>query len=401
MQVETIIIYLICYFTLLFVIFFLINLFTRKEPKLKKIKEYPKVSIIIPAYNEEENIGIALDSLLKVNYPKDKLEIIVIDDGSTDNTYKIAKSFNKVKVFKKERGGKAKAVNFGVKRASGDLIMVLDADCVLPKNSLELMARYFNDKQTMAVVPSLKVFKAKNWLERVQQIEYVLSSFFRKILWSMSAMYVVPGATLYRANFLRLNKFDEGNPTEDLEMGLRIKYQGYEIAHATEAHVFTKVPETIFGLLKQRVRWTWGMLYNFKKYGFLFSFKYGDLGAFILPMLLAGIAISFLFITLVVSLTLRDFLHWFWLSSQIGFDLNYMITTFDIVRFLETLLDPITFLSLTLLSFGIIFYSLSIRELEEKPNPIYLIYVSIYGWLLLFFNFFATILFLIRKKPKW
>jgi cellulose synthase/poly-beta-1,6-N-acetylglucosamine synthase-like glycosyltransferase len=78
-----------------------------------------------------------------------------------------------------------------------------------------------------------------------------------------------------------------------------------------------------------------------------------------------------------------------------------MITTFDIVRFLETLLDPITFLSLTLLSFGIIFYSLSIRELEEKPNPIYLIYVSIYGWLLLFFNFFATILFLISKKPKW
>jgi cellulose synthase/poly-beta-1,6-N-acetylglucosamine synthase-like glycosyltransferase len=372
-----------------------------KEPKPKKLKKYPKISVIIPAHNEEENIGMVLDSLLKVNYPRNKLEIIVVDDGSMDNTYKVAKSFDRVKVFKKERGGKSKAVNFGVKKASGDLIMVLDADCVLSKNSLELMVRYFSNKQTMAVVPSLKVLKAKNWLERMQQIEYVLSSFFRKILWSMSAMYVVPGATLYRANFLRLNKFDEGNPTEDLEMGLRIKYQGYEIAHATKAHVFTKVPETIYGLLKQRIRWTWGMLYNFKKYGFLFGFKYGDLGTFVLPMLLVGIFVSFFFLVFVISLTLRDFFHWVWLSSQVGFDLNYIIATFDVAKFFESLLDPVTFLSLTLLVFGITFYSFSIRELEEKHSPIYLIYVLVYGWLLLFFNFFATILFVVGKKPKW
>jgi cellulose synthase/poly-beta-1,6-N-acetylglucosamine synthase-like glycosyltransferase len=372
-----------------------------KEPKPKKLKKYPKISVIIPAHNEEENIGMVLDSLLEVNYPRNKLEIIVVDDGSTDNTYKIAKSFDRVRVFKKERGGKAKAINFGIQKTSGDLILILDADCTLPKNSLEFMARYLNNKRTVAVVPSLEVLEPKNWLERMQKIEYVLSNFFRKILWSMSAMYIVPGATLYKGDFLKLNKFDEENPTEDLEMGLRIKYQGYEIAHATRVHVLTKVPKTIHGLLRQRVRWTWGMLYNFKKYGFLFGFKHGDLGTFVLPMLLVGVFVSFFFLIFVISLTLRDFFHWVWLSSQVGFDLNYIIATFDIAKFLEGLLDPITFLSLTLLIFGIIFYSLSTRELKEKTSLIYLIYVSVYGWLLLFFNFFATILFLIGKKPEW
>jgi cellulose synthase/poly-beta-1,6-N-acetylglucosamine synthase-like glycosyltransferase len=214
-------------------------------------------------------------------------------------------------------------------------------------------------------------------------------------------MYIVPGATLYKGDFLRLNKFDEENLTEDLEMGLRIKFKGYEIAHATKVSVFTKVPETIYELFKQRVRWVWGLLYNLKKYGLIFGFKYGDLGSFVLPMILAGTFVSFFFLLFIISLFIRDFFHWFWLSSKIGFDLNYMVSTLNISKFLESLLDPITFLYLALLTLGITFYLISIRELKEKPSLIYLIYVSFYGWLLLFFNFFATVLFLIGKKPKW
>jgi cellulose synthase/poly-beta-1,6-N-acetylglucosamine synthase-like glycosyltransferase len=366
-----------------------------------RLKKYPKISVVIPAYNEEENIGRTLHSLLKVNYPRNKLEVIVIDDGSNDDTYKIAKSIKGIRVFRKKREGKAKAINFGIERSSGDFILVLDADCVITPNSLELMARYLNDKQIVAVVPSIKVLNPKNWIGKVQQIEYAISNFFRKILWSISAMYIVPGATLYKGDFLRLNKFDEENLTEDLEMGLRIKFKGYEIAHATKVSVFTKVPETIYELFKQRVRWVWGLLYNLKKYGLIFGFKYGDLGSFVLPMILAGTFVSFFFLLFIISLFIRDFFHWFWLSSKVGFDLSYMVSTLDVSKFLESLLDPITFLYLALLTLGITFYLISIRELKEKPSLIYLIYVSFYGWLLLFFNFFATVLFLIGKKPKW
>ena len=100
--IENFIFYFLIYFSLFVSVFFLLSLFEKRKIK-SKIKRFPKVSILIPAHNEEKNIGRTIKSLLNLNYPKNKIEIIVVDDGSTDNTYKIAKKFRKVKVYKKSR----------------------------------------------------------------------------------------------------------------------------------------------------------------------------------------------------------------------------------------------------------------------------------------------------------
>ena len=110
--------YISLYFSLLFFILFFKNRYElKKSPVLKKL---PFISIIIPAYNEEKTIGKTIEALGQIKYPKKLLEIIVVDDGSTDKTYQVASEFKGIKVFRKKNGGKGSALNFGVKRARGE-----------------------------------------------------------------------------------------------------------------------------------------------------------------------------------------------------------------------------------------------------------------------------------------
>src|SRR3989338_111501 len=128
--------------TLSYFTFFKLILWFESKGKLKsrlpKDNQLPKVSIIMPAYNEGKIIGRSLEKLMSVNYPKDKLEVLVIDDGSTDNTYEIAGTFESrnVRVIKKRNTGKASSLNFGIRHAKYGFIAVIDADSFLDKNAL-------------------------------------------------------------------------------------------------------------------------------------------------------------------------------------------------------------------------------------------------------------------------
>ena len=267
---------------------------------------------------------------------------------------------------------------------------------MVERNCLKKMLKYFEEEKIAAVVPSLKVFNKNNLIEKMQQVEYVIGNFVRRVLWFISAMHVAPGAPIYRAKFLKKNRFDEKNLTEDLEMGLRIISKGYEIAHATEAFVYTVVPRTFKGLMRQRIRWIYGTLHNFKKYGFMFGLKYGDLSIFVMPTILLSIAISCFLIIYTIAGSLYNFLKYFYLSSLVGFEVvSPQISTFILM------FDVEFYFTLLLLIIGIATYWLSVRMQKEKLKWYYFFYTLIYGWMLAFFSLIAVFYFILKKRPKW
>ena len=161
------ILYISLFISLFFEIFVLITYFETKEEikaeqKLlsKRIDYYPTVTIVVPGFNEGETVTTTVESLLKLHYPKDKLFLMLIDDGSTDNTFEVMNRYRnhaQIQVYKKENGGKYTALNFALEKISTELVGCLDADSFVSPNALKLMVPLFGDKNVMAVTPSIKV----------------------------------------------------------------------------------------------------------------------------------------------------------------------------------------------------------------------------------------------------
>ncbi len=267
--------------------------------------ELPFVSIIVPAYNEGENIGDTIESLLRLDYPKDRYEIIVVDDGSTDNTYEVAKRYEgqNVRVIRKENGGKSSALNVGIKNARGEIIACMDADSVATPGALRTLVEYVVEEEADAVTPVMHVWKPKNLVEKFQWAEYIMSNVMRRALDALHAQYVVPGpfSVFRRDAFDKYGYFEEGNITEDMEMAMRIQANGGKLVHASDAIVYTKVPKTIPALIKQRVRWNLGFVDNALRYRKAIAQHGGDLGNFVFPAIAIGLGITFLLAYVTVS----------------------------------------------------------------------------------------------------
>ncbi|RIB35630.1 MAG: hypothetical protein BXU00_00825 [Candidatus Nanoclepta minutus] len=269
MYAKDLIILFIIFIGLLFTYFNLLIFYASDDKKKKNMRDLPKVSIIVPAYNEEKNIENTIKSLLSLDYPRDKLEIIVVDDGSKDRTYEVARKYESdvLKVYRKENGGKASALNYGIKRASGEFIVTMDADSVVPKDALKKMLEYF-DEDVMIVVPAIQITKVNNFWEHLQVIEYSYNNFLRLIFDKLNSIYVAPGPfSVFRRDFFeRVGYFDEGNITEDMEIAMRCQAYGYKIRYCPEVVVKTKAPSSFRSLLKQRLRWYLGFIDNFLVY---------------------------------------------------------------------------------------------------------------------------------------
>ena len=230
MDFYNVLVYILAYIGFVASSFYVINLFAyykRRQSERESIEK--KVTILIPAYNEEKSIEKTIKSALSLNYPKDKLEVIIIDDGSKDKTYELAKRFASnqnlvVKVLTKKNGGKGTALNLGIKNASGEIIVSMDADSFVSPDALKKMVYYFKNEKVMAVTPSMGVYKPSGFLQRIQQIEYYMGVFLRKSFATMNAIHITPGAfSAYRKSFFeKYGGYDEKNITEDLEIALRI-----------------------------------------------------------------------------------------------------------------------------------------------------------------------------------
>jgi poly-beta-1,6-N-acetyl-D-glucosamine synthase len=283
--------YVLLFISLYFEIFLLVTFFEglgdRKSEKA--ISRFPTVTIIVPCFNEERTISGTLLSLLRLNYPKDRLSIMVVDDGSTDRTQETLKRFAKrpqIKVFKKENGGKFTALNFALERIESDLVGCLDADSYVDPEALRRIVAHFEDTKTMAVTPAIKVWKPENILQRIQDAEYSLGLVMRNVLAKIGAVYITPGpfSIFRREVFAKYGAYRHAHNTEDLEIGLRMQTNGLKVTNAHNAYVYTVTPTSVKKLYKQRVRWIHGFLENIKDYrSIFFNPRYRDLGLFVLP----------------------------------------------------------------------------------------------------------------------
>ena len=162
--VSFISIFVAVFFTLIY-----LKNFNRMEHKSKQAHGWePKITILIPAYNEENSIAACLDSVLASDYPREKMEILVLDDGSTDKTAEIAKRYSThgVIVCSKENTGKADSLNFGIKKSTGEIIATLDADSFISPYSIRRMLPLFEDETVGAVASAVKVKKQKTYWRR-------------------------------------------------------------------------------------------------------------------------------------------------------------------------------------------------------------------------------------------
>ncbi len=288
----------VCLFLSLYFEVFLLVSFLEKRPNKKtflKPSYYPTVSMIVPCFNEGKTLASTITSLLSLEYPQDKLEILVVDDGSKDDTSVIGKGFAakhaNVHYFYKENGGKYTALNFAIEKSTAELVGCLDADSFVESDALVEVVKKFNeDSSVAAIVPVMRVHNPKNMLEVMQMAEYTFGIFVKKIFDNLGAITVLPGPfSIYRREvFSIVGPFKHAHNTEDMEIAFRIQKHGLRIVNAHTAFVNTTVPKTVATLIKQRTRWTQGFLQNAKDYWYMFGNpKFGHFGTFSLPFSLA------------------------------------------------------------------------------------------------------------------
>lgn len=249
----------------------------------------PLVSIIVPAYNEEKVIVKTIRSLLKTAYPT--YEILVVDDGSSDATSAVvSENFaaeKRVRPFTLENAGKAHALEFGLNRAQGEIIIGLDADTIFTPDTIAELAAPFTDQSVGAVAGNAKVGNRLNMVTRWQALEYITSqNLDRRAFAGMNAITVVPGAVgaWRREALAQAGGFESNTLAEDQDLTLRVRMLGWRIAYAERAIAFTEAPDTFRGLARQRFRWSFGTLQCMWKHRrALFNKKYGALGWAAMP----------------------------------------------------------------------------------------------------------------------
>ncbi len=235
----------------------------------------PKVSVVIPAYNEGKNLRGCIEAIKESEYPKDKMEVIVVDDGSTDDTIDIAKDLG-VKVLEQNHLGKSEALNLGTRNAKNDFILTIDADTIIEKECIKEIVKPLSDKKVGATTGVSTVRNNKGMIAIFQNIEYhynnlIRNSFSRMFnngIWFFGALACYRKSTIEEIGFFKTDTM-----TEDMDTALEIKKAGYTTINVHNAVGKTIAPTTIRELYHQRSRWWIGVLQSLVKNKKLFSYK--------------------------------------------------------------------------------------------------------------------------------
>ncbi|MGC2333619.1 MAG: glycosyltransferase [Candidatus Acidiferrales bacterium] len=249
----------------------------------------PRVTILIPAYNEESVIVDTVRAALASGYPR--LEVLVVDDGSTDRTAGLVHDHfgrdRRVRLLQQPNRGKPSALNHGLSEAAGEVIVSIDADTIVDPEAVPRLVRHFADPQVGAVAGNVKVANRHKWITRWQALEYITSQNLEKRAFDLlNCIPVVPGASgAWRADVLRESGgFSGETVAEDTDLTLTIRRHGWKILYDEDAIGRTEVPETIDTLIRQRFRWTYGTLQAVWKHrDTAGNPKYGTLGWVAIP----------------------------------------------------------------------------------------------------------------------
>lgn len=344
----------------------------------KTIFSYPKgkpepVSIVVPCYNEAESIGETIESLLNLNYPKDMIEIIVVDDLSKDNSVEVVKKYVKkysnvrLIVNKRNSGGAAEPRNIGIRAAKYDYVAVTDADSFPDKDNLIRMIGFLQeDKKVAAVTCSVIAQKPKTFMQKLQAIEYRIISFNRKLLDCIDSVYVTPGPfALYRKKtIIEVGLFDPKNMTEDIEIVWRLVSKGYKARMCLPAKVYSVTPTSLKAWWKQRVRWNIGGNQTIKQY-WKILFKDNMLGYFILPFFSFSLFIGLFGLGLFVYLVFRRFLVSY-LSAKYSVYAGVAVLRMQDLSFSPSILN---FFGIVLFAIGLAFTVFVLNKMKSISIP--------------------------------
>jgi glycosyltransferase involved in cell wall biosynthesis len=267
-----------------------------KENSQKELTHFPKVSVIIPAYNEEKVIQKTLDSMVETQYPRK--EIIFVDDGSTDKTLEIAKKYKKeVTILHKENGGKASALNYGLVYAKGEIIVVVDADTIIGRNSLKEIVKGFEvDPHVAAVAGNIKVRNRVNWITKCQALEYLIGiQVVRRAFDRFGSITVVPGAlgAFKKSAVSGTGAYGKETIVEDFDQTIKLLKAGLITQGSIKAVAYTEAPNSLTDFAKQRKRWYRGNIQVLKRHSdALTNPRFGYLQKLALPYLFLGMIIT-------------------------------------------------------------------------------------------------------------
>lgn len=338
------ILWIISFFTLWITVVWLTYISSNKE--VKKLKRFLSLTIAIPAYNEENNLEKTINSISKADYPKDKIKMIIVNDGSTDNTEEVALNIIKkyknldIRLINKKNGGKASAINVALEKASTELFAVLDADSRIEKSSIKILVGNFEDPKTGAAISRIKIDSPKKMIEKIQRFEYIMSALLRKIMSTIGTLSMTPGVlSIYKTDLLKkVGGFtkEKENLTEDLEIAMRLKYKGYEIIMDHNSIAYTTAPDTLTKLWRQRIRWSRGYIYNHLKYKDMFlSKKHGLFGLFQLPVNAIAILLLIINVSIISIMFIKDTTEFIIRCFTInGYFINWLIETRSIKEFI-------------------------------------------------------------------
>ncbi len=350
----------------------------------------PNFSIIVPAKNEAKVIGRLLDALLRLNYPKDKFEVIVVVDGSTDNTFKICARYaeehgeNIRVVCKPVSDGKPSALNYGLKHAKGEIIGIFDADSIPEGNVLTSVCKYFRDSEVAAVqgrnfsmnaeenrLTKLISYEESVWCETFLRGKDVLDLF----------VHLKGSCQFIRRDVLeQLGGFDGKALSEDMDLSVRLVERGYKIKYASDVRSWQETPSRVGQLFKQRTRWFRGTMEVALKYGKLmtrptkknFDAELTLLGPFILVASLVSYLLAFY-------------------ASFAAFQFDFMLQFLMQLSVLGT--------SITLIVCGLALAYIS--KPRRLTNVLWLPFMYFYWSLQAFIALYAVMLIILRRPRIW
>ncbi len=271
----------------------------------------PLITIIVPAYNEELNIKWTIESVKQTTYPNK--QIIIVDDGSNDDTYAEAQKAlqnypsERCLVLKKHNGGKASALDYGLEYARGEIIVTIDSDSIVNRNAFEGMVNLLQSPNVSAIAGNPRILNKVNFITNCQQLEYSVGNLFKRFQSSLGTVMVIPGVlgAFKHDKLIERGKYTSDTLAEDFDATIKILKSRKTILLSSDSIVYTQAPSDLKNLFKQRIRWDRGTFQTFVKHKNILSYpRYGLLSSFSFPIILllfvAGPLIDIQFLALII-----------------------------------------------------------------------------------------------------